>query len=237
VNLRFIDLSVPIQVPNPGEIRGGMGAILAADIEYQNHTDTHREFRTMFNAGPEAMPGGQAMGAENLKLTAHAGTHVDAPWHYYPTSEGRRARTIDELELAHFFAPGVVLDLRGHLPGERIDAGEVQAAVEKTGQALSPGEIVCCWFGHDEHFGTERYWDEYPGLGAEATRWLIHQGIKVIGTTLLGWIVATRSWLATMRPQATRRCSGRRIAWESITSTSRSRSSQTSERSPHASST
>jgi kynurenine formamidase len=186
VNLRFVDLSVPIQVPNPGEIKGGMGAILAAEIEYQNHTETHREFRAMFNAGPEAMPDGQAVGAENLKLTAHAGTHVDAPWHYYPTSEGRRARTIDELELSHFFAPGVVLDLRGHLPGDRIDASEVLAAADKSGRALSPGEIVCCWFGQDEHFGTERYWNDYPGLGAEATRWLIDQGIKVIGTDAPG---------------------------------------------------
>jgi kynurenine formamidase len=187
MNLHFVDLSVPIQRPVEGELNGGMGAILAAEIEYQSHTETHREFAAMFGgAGPEDMPDGQAIGAERLRLTAHAGTHVDAPWHYFPTSEGRPARTIDQLELEHFFAPGVVLDLRGHEPGDRVDADEIEAAVTATGAALSPGDIVCLRFGHDEHFATERYWDDYPGLGADATLRLIERGIKVIGTDAPG---------------------------------------------------
>ncbi len=185
MNLRFVDLSVPIQEPNPGEIRGGMGAILAAEIQYQSHTDTLPDCKVMFGAEPEDMDG-VGIGAERLALTAHAGTHVDAPWHYYPTSEGRPARTIDQLELEHFFAPGVVVDLRGHEPGERIEPDELSAAVERSGAPLSPGEIVCLRFGQDEHFGTERYWDDYPGLGAASTRWLIERGIKVIGTDAPG---------------------------------------------------
>lgn len=187
MSLRFVDLSVPIQEPVPGELHGGMGAILAAEIEYQSHTDTRPDFGAMFGGVTEAdLPGGFAIGAEKLRLTAHAGTHVDAPWHYYPTSEGRPARTIDQLELEHFFAPGVVLDLRGRAPGHRVTVDELAAAVEGTGAPLSPGEIVCLRFGQDEHFGTERYWDDYPGLGADATRWLIDRGIKVIGTDAPG---------------------------------------------------
>jgi kynurenine formamidase len=202
MNLRFVDLSVPIQNPVEGEIKGGMGAILAADITYQRHTDTYREFAAMFaGAGPDDMPDGQAVGAETLSLTAHAGTHVDAPWHYFPTSEGRPARTIDQLELEHFFAPGVVVDLRGHDPGDRIEVDELAAAVEATGAPLSPGEIVCLRFGHDEHFGTARYWDDYPGLGAAATRWLIERAIKVIGTDAPGLDrgnpYMARDWKAT----------------------------------------
>jgi kynurenine formamidase len=185
MHLRFVDLSVPIQEPNPGELKGGMGAILAAEIEYQSHLDTFPEVKAMFGAEPDDMSG-VGMGAERLKLTAHAGTHVDAPWHYYPTTAGRPARTIDQLELHHFFAPGVVLDLRGHEPGDRIEPDEVQEAVKRTGTSLVAGEIVCLQFGQDQHFGTERYWDDYPGLGAAATRWLIEQGIKVIGTDAPG---------------------------------------------------
>jgi kynurenine formamidase len=48
VNLRLVDLSVPIQEPVAGELHGGMGAILAAEIEYESHTDTHRELAAMF---------------------------------------------------------------------------------------------------------------------------------------------------------------------------------------------
>ncbi|WP_051222329.1 cyclase family protein [Conexibacter woesei] len=187
MSLRFVDLNVPIQEPLPGELNGGMGAILAASIEYQSHEETRPEFGMMFGGATEKdMPGGFAIGAEKLQLTAHAGTHVDAPWHYYPTSEGKPARTIDQLELEHFFAPGVVVDLRGHAPGDRIEVDELAAAVQRTGAPLAPGDIVCLWFGHDERFGTRDYWDDYPGLGAEATRWLIGQGIKVIGTDAPG---------------------------------------------------
>jgi kynurenine formamidase len=185
MTLRFVDLSVPIQEPVPGELHGGMGAILAAEITYQRHGDTLAECKAMWGAEPEDV-GGVGVGAERLQLTAHAGTHVDAPWHYYPTSEGRPARTIDQLELDHFFAPGVVLDVTGHEPGDRIEPDELQAAVERTGAPLSAGEIVCLRFGQDDHFATERYWDDYPGLGAAATRWLISQGIKVIGTDAPG---------------------------------------------------
>ena len=145
MNLRFVDLSVPIQEPNPGEIRGGMGAILAAEIQYQSHTDTLPECKLMFGAEPEDMDG-VGIGAERLALTAHAGTHVDAPWHYYPTSEGRPARTIDQLELEHFFAPGVVVDLRGHEPGDRIEPDEL-AAADRAHAALRSARARSCACG------------------------------------------------------------------------------------------
>ena len=47
-----------------------------------------------------------------VTLITHAGTHVDAPYHYFPTAGGERARTIDELPLDWFLRPGVRLDVR-----------------------------------------------------------------------------------------------------------------------------
>jgi kynurenine formamidase len=32
-----------------------------------------------------------------LTLTTHSGTHLDAPWHYWPTSEGKPSKTIDQI--------------------------------------------------------------------------------------------------------------------------------------------
>ncbi|MGH3319439.1 MAG: fumarylacetoacetate hydrolase family protein [Streptosporangiaceae bacterium] len=153
---------------------------------HSDHTQTLGDMKAMFGAEPEDLPDGKGLGAEFLRLTTHAGTHVDAPWHYFPTCGGERAKTVDELPLADFFAPGVVLDLRGHAPGARVDAAEVRRAVDATGAPLSPGDIVCCMFGHDEHFGTALYWDDYAGLGADAVRWLIAAGVRVIGTDAPG---------------------------------------------------
>jgi kynurenine formamidase len=45
-------------------------------------------------------------------LAKHTGTHVDAPFHYFPTCKGRPARTIDQMPLERFFNDGVVLDMR-----------------------------------------------------------------------------------------------------------------------------
>ncbi|WP_167577486.1 cyclase family protein [Ammoniphilus sp. YIM 78166] len=38
---------------------------------------------------PEDFPERKGLAGEFLTLTPHAGTHVDAPWHYWPTSEGK----------------------------------------------------------------------------------------------------------------------------------------------------
>lgn len=44
---------------------------------------------------------------EEIELSTHNGTHVDAPWHYHPTMDGGdRAITIDEIPLEWCYQPG-----------------------------------------------------------------------------------------------------------------------------------
>ena len=45
------------------------------------------------------------------KMGVHSTTHIDAPWHYGPTSGGAPAQTIDEMPLERCIGPGVVLDM------------------------------------------------------------------------------------------------------------------------------
>jgi hypothetical protein len=66
---------------------------------------------------PEHWPGRAAMAGEIATLATHAGTHVDAPYHYGPADSGQ-ARTIDRVPLSWLFGPGVVLDVRG---ASRVD--------------------------------------------------------------------------------------------------------------------
>ena len=89
-----------------------------------------------------------------MTLATHAGTHVDAPWHYFPTTRGQPARTIEELELEHFFGDGVVLDLTASDPGERVGVEAVASALEATGDDLRLGEIVLLRFDADKTLGT-----------------------------------------------------------------------------------
>jgi len=188
-DLRFVDLSVPIQEPLEGELEGDFAAGLAARIEYVDHESEAGTVAAAAVMGCEVsdFPEGKGWAAEMLTLSSHSGTHVDAPWHYYPTTAGAPAKTIDQLPLEMFFGDGVVLDLTRFRPGERVGADDVRVAVEATGRELAAGQIVLLRFDGDAEFGTRRYWYEYPGMSAAATKWLLERGIRVIGTDAVGF--------------------------------------------------
>ncbi len=185
--LRFVDLSVPIQNPVEGELSEGLGALLAASVRYEDHQQSLPTVTKILGCEVSDLPEGQGWANEQVTLATHAGTHMDAPWHYFPTSGGEPAKTIDQVPLEECFGEGVVLDLRGHEPGARVGTDAVQEAVRGLGADLSPGDIVLLRFGYDEGFGTAAYWNAYPGLTGDATRWICDQGVKVIGTDAVGF--------------------------------------------------
>ncbi len=130
--------------------------------------------------------GGLGPAFEEVTAITHCGTHVDAPWHYGPTSEGRPARTIEQCPLEWFFSDGVVLDLRHKRPGERIEVDDLRAALAAIDYELKPLDIVMLMTGRDKHLGTEEYFEQ-PGMTRSSTLWLVEQGIKVIGIDAYGF--------------------------------------------------
>jgi kynurenine formamidase len=122
------------------------------------------------------------MASERFDLATHqGGTHVDAPWHYGPQSEGRPARTIDQLPLEWFFSDGVKLDCTS-LPAEgTIDLEMVQSELRRIGYALKALDIVLLQTGADRFWGLKRYETSSPDVNREAVEWLLDQGVKVIG--------------------------------------------------------
>jgi len=130
--------------------------------------------------------GGEGCCFEEVTATTHSGTHVDAPWHYGRTSEGRPARTVDELPLEWFFSDGVVLDIRHKQPNERIEIADLEAALAKIDYRLKPFDIVMLWSGCDRNLGSAEYFEQ-PGMTRDSTLWLVDQGIKVIGVDMYGF--------------------------------------------------
>src|SRR5262249_3597230 len=110
----------------------------------------------------------------------HAGTHVDAPWHYGPTSEGRPARTIDEMPIEWFYSDGVRLDFRAKRSGEAIEIADLEAALAAIGYELKPLDIVLLWPGAAARLFSEASFEQ-PGMTRESTLWLVDQGVRVIG--------------------------------------------------------
>jgi kynurenine formamidase len=67
-----------------------------------SHQECAEMWEFMFGIPSTALPLGLGFAGEIIELSTHTGTHLDAPWHYAPTSQGERAWTIDEIPLQRF---------------------------------------------------------------------------------------------------------------------------------------
>ncbi len=177
--MKIFDLNVPLE-DSPSEP-------LPVKVAHQAHKESAPLMASFFEAELDDLPNGLGWANDNVTMNAHAGTHVDAPWHYYPTCDGKPARTIDQLPLEWFFSDGVILDMRHKPRGGLISSEDVQAALEKITYTLKPYDIVMIQTGADKLWGEAAYFQAGAGMSAEATRWLIEQGIKVMGIDAWGW--------------------------------------------------
>ena len=179
----LIDLSGPIE-PSPPELPD----ILRTDIEFADHERGAREIEAMFGVPRELLRDGEGWALETfLRFGTHNSTHVDAPWHYNSTIQGRRAQTIDELPLEWFLGPGVVLDMAAKGDGEPIDVGDVEAELSRIGHELADGDIVMVRTGRDEFYAELDYANRGPAVTAAATHWLYGRGVRVMGIDAWGW--------------------------------------------------
>ena len=115
--MKIIDLSIPIEDGLPSD-----PPIQIPKIQYCNHKDTAEQMAGFFKGCTvEDLPEGNGWGIEFLQVCTHSGTHVDAPYHYYPTMNGgERAWTIDEVPLDWFVGDGVVMDFHDKPDGYKI---------------------------------------------------------------------------------------------------------------------
>ncbi len=173
---RLIDLSAPLEHNSASEP-------LPAQIHYVKHdAEGLQQMQQFFGVSPEDLvwSAGQGWAIEQINAITHTGTHVDAPYHYGAESEGKPARTIDEIPLEWCLAPGVRIDVR-HVPnGAEITPDHLQASLTRSGHTLKAGEIVLLQTGADARMGTAEYFQQ-PGLGRDGVLWLVEQGIRMIG--------------------------------------------------------
>jgi kynurenine formamidase len=173
---RLIDLSVPLEHQASSEP-------MPAQIRYARHDgEGLQQMRQLLGVRPEDLvySNGQGWAVEEVQAITHTGTHVDAPYHYGSTSEGRPARTIDQVPLEWCFAPAVVFDVRHKAAGEFITVADLQGALARVRYQLRPLDIVLLHTGADKRLGSPDYFKQ-PGLGREGVLWLVEQGVKVIG--------------------------------------------------------
>jgi len=133
------------------------------------------------------------------KMGVHATTHIDAPWHYGPTSGGAPAATIDAIPLERCIGPGVVLDMTHKADDDPITVDDMEAALAQTGATLGEGTIVLIRTGRDRLMGSKAFWTTGTGMSAAATEWLLDRGVTVMGIDQWGWDLPFRAHIATSR--------------------------------------
>ena len=198
---RFVDLSIYLEndvVSDP--------PIMAPRIDYHRHADTVPQIASFFpGLKQEDLPDGMGWAMENVSLSTHNGTHLDAPYHYHPTMNGgERAVTIDEVPLEWCFQPGVKLDFRDRPDGHVVCAAEVEAELRRIGHDLQPLEIVVVNTRAGSRYGTGDYVDSGCGMGREATMYLLERGVRLTGTDAWSWDApfshTAKRWAETRDP-------------------------------------
>jgi kynurenine formamidase len=162
---RIGDLSVPLQAGIASDPPG-----FRPQIDYLDHSAGARQLVASFpDLRLEDLTGQEGWAVEFVRMSTHAGTHMDAPCHYRSTSEdGQPMATIDQIPLEWCIGPGVKLDLR-HLPdGHLVSSEELEAEPSRIAQSLSPGDIVLINTAAGARYGFEDYLERGCGVGRAA---------------------------------------------------------------------
>jgi kynurenine formamidase len=173
---KLIDLSVPLA--------NFAHEFNSPKITYWDHQDFACRTSTIWGLNPDEFPEpGVGSASEELTLSSHAGTHIDAPWHFGPTTGGEKSRTIDEVPLEWCYGDGVVLDFSTKKgDGEMIDVEDLKLALGEIDYQLKPLDIVMLRTGASDRWGKVDFNDSGSGLSAESVFWLVEQGIRMITT-------------------------------------------------------
>jgi len=137
---------------------------------------------------------------EIIVTGGHVGTHVDALSHVshdgvmyggVDAAEAQVGGSFRELGAEHtpaFLRRGVLLDVAATLgvdvlaPGQGVGAAELQAALDRCGTDLRPGDValVRTGFGDAERYRSRA--DGVPGVTPDGGRWLVDAGVSATGS-------------------------------------------------------
>lgn len=119
----------------------------------------------------------------------HVGTHMDAPVHFTAN-----ALFINEIPIDRLYGVAVVIDARKYVshPNDTITMSELMDWEREIGVSIPEGSIVLIYTGWANYWGLYSSWDQYwsvargwPGLSADAARYLVSKGIIGIGVDTL----------------------------------------------------
>jgi len=134
----------------------------------------------------EELPDEEFLSLEIVHSPVHIGTHLDYTFHYGSKSEGKPAKTAEEIPLEWCYADAVKLDFSHKKPAEVITAEDIAKELKRINYTLKDKDIVLLRTGADKFFGTPKYFSDYPGIDISAIDYLLDKGIKIFGVDTMG---------------------------------------------------
>lgn len=124
---------------------------------------------------------GSHVNVERVTTVLHAGTHVDAPAHFFPDGA-----SVDKIAPDALMGPAVVLDMRAKQGHAGMSKADIMNWEAETGVAIRPGDAVLFWTGHSKtwHLNEEdpEFLKTWPYIEEEAAVYLRDKGIRFFGT-------------------------------------------------------
>ena len=163
------------------------------EITYLDHHQTAPAMAEYMGVPVSALPSGEYAAVEQVRISSHNGTHLDAPYHFFSTMNhalkpgGEPSWRIDEVPLEWCFQPAVKLDFR-HLPdGYVATPGDIEAELRRIGHTLAPLEIVLVNTAAGARYGEADFIHRGCGIGKAATMWLLERGVRLTGIDGWSW--------------------------------------------------
>ena len=122
------------------------------------------------------MEDGDSCNITHLSMSAHVGTHVDAPFHFL----GGNTSTVEKLPLNLLIGRAYVLNLPDDLV--QITAADLQQAEipPRTRRLLLKTRNSKLWSCKEKQFHTD-----FVALNSDAAQYLVNRGIKLVGIDYL----------------------------------------------------
>ena len=177
--MEIIDLSTPMEV-NKGE-----------PAKFKMQQIGHREGAQQFSENvckdqyllrSADLQNEEFLNLDIITASTHTGTHIDAPFHYGSQYNGKRLATIDELPLEWFWGNGVILDFTKKKCGTSISKSDILDAEKQIQYKIQKDDVILIRTGADQYWGTEKYFDHFPGLDRTGVEEIVARGVHLIGT-------------------------------------------------------
>ena len=89
-------------------------------ITYKNHKDSIAVTEKFLGLDESYWPDKEGWAVEEVTLSTHSCTHIDAPYHYGSTTNRKKAKTIDQIPLSWCYGDGVLINMTHKQAGEGI---------------------------------------------------------------------------------------------------------------------